>query len=170
MTEWPSDQVTEWPSDQVTEWPSDQVTGSFADDWPDGIFSEKILTYSPCIILDKLTIEEFLANIGTDYKRYKENFDKQIITMEVLMNLVRGGDMNRVREVLFEIGITSFGHRHEILEAAKKLGWCLWKIKFIVVIYMLYQWPMCPSLSDKIWYLYCKNKTHFIIVKVRNSQ
>ena len=38
MTEWPSDQVTEWPSDRVTEWPSDRVTGSFADDWPYGIF------------------------------------------------------------------------------------------------------------------------------------
>ena len=39
MTEWPSDRVTEWPSDRVTKWPSDQVTGSFADDWPDGIFA-----------------------------------------------------------------------------------------------------------------------------------
>ena len=27
-------------SDRVTKWPSDRVTGSFADDWPDGIFKE----------------------------------------------------------------------------------------------------------------------------------
>ena len=38
VNKWPSDQVTEWPSDRVTKWPSDQVTGSFADDWPYGIF------------------------------------------------------------------------------------------------------------------------------------
>ena len=38
VTKWPSDRVTKWPSDQVTKWPSDQVTGSFADDWPYGIF------------------------------------------------------------------------------------------------------------------------------------
>ena len=46
LTEWPSDQVTEWPSDQVTKWSSDQMTkwvddwmtGSFADNWPHGIF------------------------------------------------------------------------------------------------------------------------------------
>ena len=54
MTEWPSDRVSKWPSDLVTKWPSDQVTkwpsdwvtnrlddrmtGSFADDWPYGIF------------------------------------------------------------------------------------------------------------------------------------
>ena len=30
--------VIEWPSDRVTKWPSDRVTGSFADDWPYGIF------------------------------------------------------------------------------------------------------------------------------------
>ena len=40
MTEWPSDRVTKWPSDRVTKWPSDRVTGSFADDWPYGIFTE----------------------------------------------------------------------------------------------------------------------------------
>ena len=49
VNEWPSDQmtkwqVTEWSSDQMTRWPSyqvpsDRMTGSFADDWPDGIFS-----------------------------------------------------------------------------------------------------------------------------------
>ena len=38
VTKWPSDQVSKWPSDRVTKWPSDQVTGSFADDWPYGIF------------------------------------------------------------------------------------------------------------------------------------
>ena len=38
-----SDWVTEWPSDRVTKWPSNLVTGSFADDWPDGIFSLKYL-------------------------------------------------------------------------------------------------------------------------------
>ena len=39
VAEWQSDRVTEWPSDQVTEWLSDQLTGSFADDWPYGIFA-----------------------------------------------------------------------------------------------------------------------------------
>ena len=51
VTKWPSDQVTEWPSDQVTEWPNDWVTkwlsnwvtGSFADDWPYGIFPNYIV-------------------------------------------------------------------------------------------------------------------------------
>ena len=38
VSEWPSDQVTEWSSDRVTNWPSYRLTGSFADDWPDGIF------------------------------------------------------------------------------------------------------------------------------------
>ena len=46
MTEWSSDGMTEWPSDWMTEWPSDwmtkllgdRMTGSFADDWPYGIF------------------------------------------------------------------------------------------------------------------------------------
>ena len=38
VTKWSSDQVTEWLSDRVTKWLSDRVTGSFADDWPDGIF------------------------------------------------------------------------------------------------------------------------------------
>ena len=38
VTKWPSDQVSKWPSDRVTKWPNDQVTGSFADDWPYGIF------------------------------------------------------------------------------------------------------------------------------------
>ena len=38
VNEWPSDHVTKWPSDWDTKWPSDQVIGSFADDWPYGIF------------------------------------------------------------------------------------------------------------------------------------
>ena len=38
VTKWLSDHVTEWPSDHVTKLHSDRVTGSFADDWPDGIF------------------------------------------------------------------------------------------------------------------------------------
>ena len=38
VTKWPSDRVTDWPSDRVTEWLGDRMTGSFADDWPDGIF------------------------------------------------------------------------------------------------------------------------------------
>ena len=46
VTKWPSDRVTKWPSDQVTEWLSDRVAGSFADDWPYGIFS-----YVGCLCL-----------------------------------------------------------------------------------------------------------------------
>ena len=51
MTDWPidcwlSDRVAKWPNDWVTKWPNDWiikgandwVTGSFADDWPYGIF------------------------------------------------------------------------------------------------------------------------------------
>ena len=50
VTEWLSDQVAKWPSDWVTKWlsdiviewrPNDRVTGSFADDWPDGIFQKR---------------------------------------------------------------------------------------------------------------------------------
>ena len=46
----------------------------------------------------------------------------------------------------------------------------MWKMKnidkhfynvlFIVIIYMLYQWPMCPSLVGLDRYLHCENKTH----------
>ena len=39
VTKWPSDRVTKWPSDWVTEWLNDMMTGSFADDWPYGIFN-----------------------------------------------------------------------------------------------------------------------------------
>ena len=84
------------------------------------IFSETVLPNSPCIILEKLTIEEFLAKLGMEH--YKENFDKHDITMEVLMEMAREGKMDR--EALKEIGligIMSFGHQHEFLEAVKQL-------------------------------------------------
>ena len=38
MTRWPDDQMTKWLDDWMTDWPDDQITGSFADDWPYGIF------------------------------------------------------------------------------------------------------------------------------------
>ena len=70
------------------------------------------LLTSPCIILETLTIEKFLANLGLE--NLKEKFDNQDITMDVLMEMDREG--------LREIGIASFGHQHEILEAVKQLG------------------------------------------------
>ena len=39
MTEWPSDWVTEWPWVTLSYW----VTGSFADDWPYGIFRIRLI-------------------------------------------------------------------------------------------------------------------------------
>ena len=38
VTKWPSDQMTKWLNDQMTKWLGDRMTGSFADDWPYGIF------------------------------------------------------------------------------------------------------------------------------------
>ena len=50
--------VTEWPCDRVTEWPSDQVTGSFADDWPDGIFYHLLFSVHETIVeLPKVAIK-----------------------------------------------------------------------------------------------------------------
>ena len=38
MTGWLDDRMTGWQDDRITRWPDDRKTGSFADDWPYGIF------------------------------------------------------------------------------------------------------------------------------------
>ena len=54
MTEWHSDLVTKWLSDRVTKWPSDQVTGSFADNWPYGIFTVYTFRANMCHTASRL--------------------------------------------------------------------------------------------------------------------
>ena len=44
MTGWLDDRMTRWLDDQMTRWPDDQMTGSFADDWPYGIFWYHLLS------------------------------------------------------------------------------------------------------------------------------
>ena len=63
---------------------------------------------------DAKAIEEFLDKLDPGLDIYKEVFNKNDITLEILK------EMNRTD--LKDIGITSFGHQHEILEGIKQIG------------------------------------------------
>ena len=45
ITWWPDDLMNRWPDDQMTRWLDDMMRGSFADDWPYGIFSLILTKY-----------------------------------------------------------------------------------------------------------------------------
>ena len=63
MAKWPNGRMTKWPNDQKNKLPIDWMTGSFADDWPYGIFYNVIsdILQAPVYMLQVFIVHWLLA-------------------------------------------------------------------------------------------------------------
>ena len=71
--------MTEWPSDQVTKWPNDRVTGSFADDWPYGIFVKQMIWRSHWMLMSLYVSSVSVWDVLKIYTPWKQRNSFKLI-------------------------------------------------------------------------------------------